>query len=88
LYTTGIISKGQFTFTDEEKNQKIRYKFDENGMFLKEKNYKDHSINRKEFIDYIDKYKDKETYTPKLFKYISEEIEQNNQLKNNYSFEP
>lgn len=88
FYTTGIVSYGEFVFTDDETNEKIQYKINEKGMFYKSPSYEMHSIDREWFInDLKEDPESKKFYFPKLFHYISKDIEQHPELKNNFSFD-
>lgn len=88
FYTTGIVSHGEFVFSDDETDETVRYDMDENGMFYKSPSFERHSIDREWFLqNLIDDPADKERYTPGLFLCISEDIEQHPELKKNYSFD-
>lgn len=88
FYMTGIVSKGEFLFTDDEKNKQYQYRFNETGTYYKSSNTDRFVIQRKEWIEYLKNNPQRQSfYVPKLFHYISEEIKQNPELKHNYSFD-
>lgn len=62
FYTSGIVSKGEFIFTDDENHETMPYICDENGILFKVENFQQRYINRNFFIQQLEENPDEKIF--------------------------